>query len=157
MTINIDLSKSSIKAAIRQLEDIKDKLDEQVNEVVSILVKEGAEVANKAYDGMAHAGDFVNENEGVILVSGDDATQVIIAEFGAGQATMPYLFENPEPVPIEEGAYSRDVGTQEYYKFGSWHFGGKYYTEVPARHGLLDAREYIKEHAERVAQEVIKL
>jgi hypothetical protein len=57
---------------------------------------------------------------------------------------------------VYEGSYSELVGSREYYDYGSWHFGGEYYTEVPARHGLLDAKQYILENGVEIAQEVLK-
>ena len=63
----------------------------------------------------------------------------MIAEFGAGQATMPVMFENDVP-EVYEGSYSESPeGSGEYARFGSWHFGGEYFTEVPARHGEEDS------------------
>ena len=94
----------------------------------------------------------VKGTHGEITVVGD---MPLIAEFGAGQATMPVLFENEPNTPVYEGSYSQLEGTQEYYQYGSWHFGGEYYTEVPARHGLLDAKQYIIENSTETALEVM--
>ena len=93
-------------------------------------------------------------SEGTIVVAGD---MPLIAEFGAGQATMPVMFENAPATPVYEGSYSELEGSQEYYKYGSWHFGGEYFTEVPARHGLLDAKQFIVENGTDIAAEVFHL
>jgi hypothetical protein len=44
-----------------------------------------------------------------------------------------------------------------YYRLGKWKFGGRWYTGVPARMGLLNARDYILEQGTNIAAEVIKL
>lgn len=153
MNINISLSTESITAAVNQLMAVQENLDTGVEELVSILTNEGAEVAQAAYgDFPVQAVPITEGNKGEIIVAGD---MPLIAEFGAGQATMPVLFENSPATPVYEGSYSELEGTQEFYKYGSWHFGGQYYTEVPARHGLLDAKQYIIEHSTETAIEVM--
>lgn len=155
MNININLSTSSVIAAITRLRLIRNEIEDGTEHLVSILTNEGAEVAQSAYgDWGVQATPIVEETEGTIVVSGD---MPLIAEFGAGQATMPVLFENAPATPVYEGSYSELEGSQEYYKYGSWHFAGEYYTEVPARHGLLDAKQYIIENALETAMEVLKL
>lgn len=155
MTIKVSLSTESIEQAIRKLGEARDNLDIGVNETVAILTNEGAEIAQTAYgDWGVQATPIPEEAHGEIIVSGD---MPLIAEFGAGQATMPVMFENSPSTPVYEGSYSQLEGSQEYYKYGSWHFAGRYYTEVPARHGLLDAKNYIIENSTRIAQEVIQL
>jgi len=155
VTIHISLSTESIDRAIRKLEEVKENLEEGLHEVVEILTNEGAEVAQAAYgDWGVQATPITEEAHGEIIVSGD---MPLIAEFGAGQATMPVMFENAPMTPVYEGSYSEIEGSQEYYKYGSWHFGGEYFTEVPARHGLLDAKNYIIDNSTNIAQEVIQL
>lgn len=155
MTINVSLSTESIVQAIRKLEMMKMNLEEGLSETIEILANEGAEIAQTAYGEWGiQATPFADETHGEIIISGD---MPLIAEFGAGQATMPVMFENSPSTPVYEGSYSELEGSQEYYKYGSWHFGGKYYTEVPARHGLLDARNFILENGTQIAQEVIQL
>ena len=130
-------------------------LEDDVEQLVEILTNEGAEVAQTAYgDWGVQATPISDGTTGEIIVSGD---MPLIAEFGAGQATMPVMFENSPNTPVYEGSYSELEGSQEYYRFGSWHFAGRYYTEVPARHGLLDAKQYIIANAQDIAREVIQL
>lgn len=155
MTINVSLSNESIAQAIRKLERVKENLEIGLGEAIAILTNEGAEIAQVAYgDWGVQATPITEETHGEIIVSGD---MPLIAEFGAGQATMPVMFENAPETPVYEGSYSELEGSQEYYKYGSWHFAGKYYTEVPARHGLLDAKNYIVDNGTQIAQEVIQL
>ena len=154
MTIQLTLSTESIKAAIRKLEDIQEKLESGMEEVVEILTNEGAEIAQSAYgDFPVQATPITEETHGEIVVYGD---MPLIAEFGAGQATMPVMFENAPATPVYEGSYSELEGSGEYARYGSWHFGGEYFTEVPARHGLLDAKQYIIENGTDIAREVIQ-
>ncbi len=155
MTINVSLSTESIAQAIRKLEMVKENLEDGLSEAIEILTNEGAEIAQAAYgDWGVMATPITGETHGEIIVFGD---MPLIAEFGAGQATMPVMFENAPETPVYEGSYSELEGSQEYYKYGSWHFAGRYYTEVPARHGLLDAKNYIVENGTQIAQEVIQL
>ena len=153
MKIDIELSTESIDNAIARLKVRKMHLEEDVEQLVEILTNDGAEVAQAAYgDFPVEAVPEVKGTHGEITVVGD---MPLIAEFGAGQATMPVLFENEPNTPVYEGSYSQLEGTQEYYQYGSWHFGGEYYTEVPARHGLLDAKQYIIENSTETALEVM--
>ena len=153
MRIQISLSTESIQNAIRLLNERRQMLEEDLEQFVEILANEGAEVANAAYgDFPVVATPHADGNHAETTVSGD---MPLIAEFGAGQATMPVLFENQPETPVYEGSYSELEGSQEYYRFGSWHFGGEYYTDVPARHGLLDAKQYIIENSTEIAREVM--
>ena len=155
MKINIRLSEQSILSAIRQLRQVQDNIRWGLSETVEILVKNGAIIANSNYGSMAEAIDWMeDETVGKISVVGG---QPVIAEFGAGDATMEVRFENYVGVDVYPGAYSEQVGSGEYFETGRWHFGGHVYTEVEPRHGLLDAKLYIIEQAEEVAKEVIKL
>ena len=150
------LDSSSINRAIRQLKQIKDNIQDGLNQTIDILTKDGAMVAQSAYGGMATAtGTMVGEHTGRIEASGEAA---VIAEFGAGDATMLSWFENPPDTPVYPGSYSEsEQGSGEYAATGQWHFGGKVFTEVEPRHGLLDAKEYIEANTATVANEVIKL
>ena len=168
MTINISLSEESIGAAIARLEEVKENLTFGVNDLVEVLAHDGAEVANEAYGSMAAAaGVPVSMDSAQIVVVGGD--KAIIAEFGAGYATMEYHpFAKKAPVPIEVGSYSREhqeelhggmfyISDQVNPGEGYWFFGGREYDRVQPRHGLLNASDYIRENAARIASEVIKL
>lgn len=151
MTIRVSLSTESINQAIEQLVAFQEDLESGLEKVVEILTTEGAEIAQSAYGDMATAYPVVEGTTGTIMTQGQNA---VIAEFGAGQATMQVLFENAPETPVYEGSYSELEGSQEYFKYGSWHFGGRYYTEIPARHGLLDAKQYIIDNSTDVAMGV---
>ena len=155
MTITMSLSDADIKRVIRELTLIQDNIKESAENITEILTNEGAEIAQAAYgDWPVQATPMVEGTEGTIVVAGD---MPLIAEFGAGQATMPVMFENAPATPVYEGSYSELEGSQEYYKYGSWHFGGEYFTEVPPRHGLLDAKQFIVENGTDIAAEVFHL
>lgn len=154
ITIKVSLSTISINEAIKRLNEIAMNLDIGLEETIDILATEGGEVAQAAYGGMATAYGYGQGKDGVIVSTGDGN---VIAEFGAGQATMPVMFENSPATPVYEGSYSELEGSGEYYRFGSWHFGGRYYTEIPARHGLLDAKNYVIENSTEVARGAIIL
>lgn len=152
MKINVSLSTESIDSAIEELQAFAELLEEGTEQVVEILTNKGAEVAQAAYgDFPVEAVPIPDGTTGTIIVAGD---MPLIAEFGAGQATMPVMFENAPSTPVYEGSYSELEGSGEYARYGSWHFGGEYFTEVPARHGLLDAKQYIMDNSTNVAREV---
>ena len=153
MNINISLSPESIDHAISQLTDIKDNLDYDVEQLVAILATEGAMTAQSAYgEWPVLTTPVCDGKQAEILVTGD---MPLIAEFGAGDATAPVGFENV-PEEVYAGSYSEEHA-QQYSSQGFWHFAGKRYTEVPGRHGLLKAKEYIIENATDIATEVIQL
>lgn len=155
MKINIDLSQRGVLSAIHKLRTAKENLRWGLNDTVSILAKNGAMIANGEYGSMANAIDWMeDESVGKISVVGDAP---VIAEFGAGDATMEVRFENYPGVDVYPGAYSEQVGSGEYAETGRWHFGGHVYTEVEPRMGLLDAKLYIIDQAAEIAKEVIKL
>jgi len=155
VNINISLDTVSIEKAIHRINALKDDFKDGVADIVELLANDGAEVAQAAYGdwNVRTLVDKVSETRAEITVSGE---MPLIAEFGAGQATMPVMFENDPGTPVYEGSYSELEGSQEYYKYGSWHFAGKYFTEVPARHGLLDAKMFIIENSTKIAQEVFE-
>lgn len=162
MTININLSTESIAAAIRQLQTVKENLQWGLSEAVDILLKEGAQEAQIAYGGMASVTETTDsETSGRITATGD---AVIIAEFGAGYATMEdHPFAGKAPVPIEVGSYSRENDGLFYWSDyanpgeGYWNFGGQEYDRVEPRHGLLNAHYHIVNQAAEILKEVIKL
>lgn len=160
MTINISLSKESIAAAIHRLEEAKENLTAGLQQTIDILAKEGAMVAQMDDGSMANV-DYVSESEtqSKIIASGGDTA--IIAEFGAGDATLNPgdFFENGGALSgdVFPGSYSLFKGSREYYNFHSWRFGGKWYTEVAPRHGLFDAKLFIMANSTDIAKEVIKL
>ena len=155
MTIDIQLSQRSINNAISELKKVKENLNHGLQQTIDILVKEGAEQAQSSFGSMANVTGYMpDETTGIISASGEAA---IIAEFGAGDATTEVMFENFPGVPVYPGSYSELVGSGEYYRTGRWHFGGKVYTEVPPRAGMLNAKTFIMQNAATYAKGVIKL
>lgn len=167
MTISIGLSTGSINRAIRKLQGIKDNLTADAQNIVEILSEEGAMRARIAYGSMSTAkAETVSETQAVIIADAGDKDATIIAEFGAGYGTMEdHPFAQNAPVPIRVASYS-----QAQYPYGLfyitndlmpgegyWFFGGREYDRVEARHGLLNAYDYILGNSTRIAKEVIKL
>lgn len=175
MTVTLRLSTDSINQAIRQLTNARDDFNYAVHDLVESLAYDGAEVAEAAYGGMVHAAAMPSEmTEAKIVVPGGD--RAIIAEFGAGYATMEYHpFAKNAPVPIKVASYSYAqypiglfaVTNDLYPGEGYWIFGRTkavkgftdpiYYDRVEPRHGLLNAYDYINEHYLRVWKEVSKI
>lgn len=165
MTLSLNLSTASINKAIRQLTKASDDLNYAVNDLVESLAYDGAEVAQSAYGNMAAAtAQSESMTQAKIVASGGD--QAIIAEFGAGYATMEYHpFAKNAPVPIEPTSYSRDQYPYGLFYIsdsvnpgeGYWFFGGKEYDRVQPRHGLLNAYDYINEHYLEIWKEVSRI
>ena len=158
MKINIKLSEASVLSAIRKLRQVQDDLRWGLNQTVDILTKDGAMVANDKYGRMATAiGYMPDETTGIVAVVGETN---LIAEFGAGDATLPPagMFEDSPDTPVYPGSYSEsDEGTGEYARTGKWHWGGREFTEIEPRMGLYNAKNYIEKNAVDIAKEVIKL
>lgn len=158
MKINIKLSTESIRDAMARLRQAQEDIRWGLQETIDILVKDGEMVANDKYNGMATAvGYMPDENTGIIAVTGKAN---LIAEFGAGDATLPPtgMFEDEPETPVYPGSYSEsEYGSGEYARTGKWHFGGREYREVSARMGLYNAKNYIEKNAAETAKEVIKL
>ena len=157
MTINLVLSTDGINDAVRRLQNIKDNLQYGVEQTVDILAKNGTAIANLHYRGMADASYQMPDDHTAVISVGGNAP--LIAEFGAGDATIPGTgFENTPDTPTYPGSYSEsDEGSGMYAEYGWWRFGGRVYTEVPPRSGLLDAKDYIVTNGNSIAKGVIKL
>ena len=163
MTINIRLSTKSISRAIMKLRNAQDNLRWGVQDTVELLAKDGALIANQAYGNMAGAVDYLQDEHTAIIATNGDTN--LIAEFGAGDATIPGIgFENQPDTPVYAGSYSELEGSGEYARTlaedgssGYWHFGGKIFHEVQPRMGLVKAKAYIIASAEETAKEVIRL
>ena len=157
MKVRIRLSHKSILNAIHKLNTANQNLRWSVGDIAETLTQDGAMIAQEAYGDMANVvGYMEDETVGKIATTGRSN---IIAEFGAGDATIPgYGFENPPDTPTYAGAYSEsEEGAGMYAQFGWWKFGGKVYTEVEPRMGLMKAKTHIIETAEETAKEVLKL
>ena len=155
MNITVKLSDASIRRAIRRLRNAQEHLRWGLDDTVQTLAKEGAEIANQAYGSMAGAVDYSPEEGAAIIATNGEAN--IIAEFGAGDATeIPTGFENTPDTPVYPGSYSEE-NARMYADLGYWKFGGKVYTEVEPRHGLMNAKAYIIASSTDIAKEVIKL
>ena len=153
MKISISLSEASIERAINRLEKMRENLEQGLEQTVDILASEGGEVAQAAYGDMATAGGYGHGTEGFILSTGENN---LSAEFGAGDGVIPVKFTIEPTTPVYAGSYSEE-NAQQYSRWGFWYFGGEVYTEIPARHGLLDAKRYVIEHSTETAREVIEL
>lgn len=153
-SITVKLSTQSIDRAIMRLIEMQDNLDRGVEQLVEILTEEGADMASASYGGMADVEAIAFGNEGVISASGE---AVGFAEFGAGDDVVPVNFEGSPDFPVYPGSYSETEGSGEYAATGKWHFGGQTFHGVPARMGLLNAKEFIIQSAPYIAKEVIRL
>ena len=89
MKISFELSSESIKSAIRELNDYKNKLDEKARILCERLAQMGALYAEWNFSGVLYAGDIdysisvrdAGDNKYYILANGQT---VLFMEFGAG-------------------------------------------------------------------------
>ena len=162
MIFDLKLDPREISHLIGQLDKLT--ISDPV-ELVSILCQDGAEVANLAYGRMAKAEGHIESNEdgiveGKIVATSSNEDVLLIAEFGAGDATLypGQFFETHElDADVFPGAYSLFKGTRDYYNFGHWKFGGKWFTEVAPRHGMFNAKLFIKDSYADVARKVMQI
>lgn len=151
MKIKVSLSEESILSAIEQLRILDGEIQECVKQTVDILANEGSEIAQVAYGNwnVVVIPDVISKTRAEITVGGDYPA---MAEFGAGRATLTGGFEN-FPNNVYPGSYSEEHAEQ-FSTWGFWEFAGRYYREIPAHHGLLNAKQYIIENSTQIAQEV---
>lgn len=153
MTLTFNLHHQGITGLIKRLEKIKLNIEESLDEAVDVICREGATAAKIGYGGSVAVESEASNGMGKITATAD---HLIIREFGAGDATLPVLFQNYPGVDVYPGSYSEQEGSGEYAMTGRWHFGGQVYTEVQPHHGLLDAKFYIQGEATEIAREVIR-
>lgn len=151
-TIHVTLSQGGINKAIRELEAYQRRIERNTARLVDELVDGGAEMAEYAFGGSAVVDKISENGTGIIEAVGK---AVPFMEFGAGLATMEsHRLARNAPFRVQEWSYSEEVGSGEGFETGRWHFGGKVYTEVIPRHGLLDARDFIEQNLEEKARKV---
>lgn len=165
MTIDLKLDTRAIDKLVRRLERLK---EEAFEGLVENLVVDGAEVARVAYGSMATATGYVEgETDGIvtgkIVAYSENEDKLLIAEFGAGDATL-YprdWFDTRElDAWVFPGAYSLFKGTMEYWSMHQWEFprgSGHWMTEVEPKQGMYQAKRFIEDVCARYASEVIRL
>jgi hypothetical protein len=142
-----------------RLRQAQENLRWGLNEAIDELVTDGAMIAQQKYGSMANAvGYMPDETTGIIATSGKAN---IIAEFGAGDATLPPLgmFENEPDTPVYPGSYS-ELHAKQYVDYGEWEFppgSGNWMSEVEPRYGLYNAKNYIEKNSTRIVKEVVEL
>lgn len=153
MKISISLSTESIESAISKLQDIKDNLEDGLEQLVTVLAEEGADTAQLHYGDWNVSVTPVPEGKSAsIVVAGD---YPLMAEFGAGDDVVAEGFEKI-PTVVRPASYS-EQHAQQYATYGYWYFGGKKYYGVPPHFGLYNAKQYIIENSTEIAKEVIQL
>lgn len=159
ITINIKLSESSIQSAVNRLLAMKGNIESGVQQTVDILGKNGTAIANLYYRSMAKATYSMPDDHTAIIEAGGKVP--LIAEFGAGDATIPGTgFDNKPNTPVFRGSYSLLAGSQQYWDLGEWEFpphSGNWMSEVPPRRGLFEAKDYIVTNGNNILKGVVKL
>lgn len=162
MNINVNVSDIGIRDAISALLKAKDNLKYGAEQTIEILAKSGSYIANHFNRSMATATDIkIDETTSIIESVGKAA---IIAEFGAGDATIPSsaFFPNASPDVASKtfrGSYSM-LHARQYIDFGEWEYppgSNNWMSEVVPRHGMYYAMMFVVNNSTNVAKGVIKL
>lgn len=158
--IRVSLDQKSIEKAIKQLRYMAEDLEERTNKAVELLTIHGKAAAHSVYKNRLDVDWEAHDGVGRIIATGDKA---IIAEFGAGFDTMiDHPMADNAPVDIVPGSYSREHGGKFARMLDNneenphWIFGGRPYDRVPARPGMLEARNYIMAFYEDIVREVLE-
>ncbi len=153
--IDIDpMDPKSIDQAVKDFNKISKDLDKKIDRFIAALVKIGKEAAKKTYGGaISVTSEQTGDTEWVIKASGE---AVVFFEFGAGSATdAGHRYAGEMGFPVHRGSYSEENGGMYQatgYRF--WVFGGRPYTEVRQRPGMLRAYEAIKQAIPETAKRI---
>lgn len=153
--IDIDpFDPESIEQAIKQIEEIQQSFERKLNDFLQEIAQLGAEAAREGYDGIVHVEARQLEDSEWVIEANHEA--IVFFEFGAGSATDPsHRYASEMGFPVHRGSYS-DANEGMYqatgYKF--WVFGGRKYTEIKQRPGMLRAYEAIISQWRDVAKRV---
>lgn len=161
MTINLELSKSGIQKAIKDLQNYSNSIDEKMQTLATELCKVGVPVVIVHYvDGFTEGNSDCNieieptEHGCVLRARGND---VCFLEFGGGVTTAIYDGEGQEGLPpVYPGSWSESEGTGQFAEKGFWFYGGKKYDGIEAKLGLYYASIEMRNRAVETARRVFK-
>jgi hypothetical protein len=138
--------------AVRKYDELCKQLDQKTKQFMQELAKVGADAAKAAYGSAVDVtAEPFGDDEWVIRASGE---AVIFLEFGAGDATESgHRYANEMPFDLQPGSWSREHA-QQYWANGFWVFGGRKYTEVKPRRGMLEAYQAMMREFPNVAKRV---
>ncbi len=155
--IVIDWEKpETIQRAIELLEQRGAGFEEKVDRFLKEIAEIGRAAAAETYGRAVSVTVEARENgEYAIVAEGDP---VVFFEFGAGAATDPSeRYAKEMPFRVARGSYSDANGgmyRQTGYQF--WRFGGRDYTEVRQKPGMLRAYEAIMQSIPETARKVFR-
>lgn len=157
--ISMELSPDSINNAVKELKEYANSGGKKMQELMEKLAYIGLSTARVKFQKGA-----VGENEAPevfvertekgfkIIARGGD---VYIIEFGAGNAAGHHPDADNAPVDTSPGSLSRR-NTGEYAYYGSWHYHGEKYTEIPAAMPMYHAAREMERNIRKIAKEVFK-
>lgn len=142
-TIEMDLTRSSINRAIREIQHLKTELENALSQLVSRLMDEGVEVAKMqvvsmdAFDtgeleGSIHRGDFLPDKGIGYIVAG--APYAVFVEYGTGMpgrgSPHPGINDEDWTNPVVAGDHGK-----VYNDYNSQHHGWKGWTYISDKDG----------------------
>jgi hypothetical protein len=154
--IVIDVNRpESIDEAVRKYDEILREFDEKMERFMQEIAQVGADAAFEGYEGaVTVTANQIGPDEWVIRGNHE---AIVFFEFGAGKATLSEgdRYAGEMEFPVHRGSYS-EANEGEYAASGyvHWHFGGREYTEVRQRPGMLRAYEAIIQEIPNVAKKV---
>lgn len=158
-TITMELSPDSINKAVNELKEYANSGGKKMQQLMEKLAVIGLSTARVKFQegavGENVAPDvFVERTEKgfKIIAQGGD---VYIIEFGAGNAAGIHPDSENAPVDTSPGSLSRR-NTGEYAHYGSWHYHGEKYTEIPAAMPMYHATREMERNIRKIAKEVFK-
>lgn len=158
-TITMELSPESIANGVKELKEYANSGGKKMQQLMEKLAVIGLSTARIKFQEGA-----VGENEAPevyvertekgfkIVARGGD---VYIIEFGAGNAAGNHPDAANAPVDTSPGSLSRR-NTGEYAYYGSWHYHGEKYTEIPAAMPMYHAAREMERNIRKIAKEVFK-
>ena len=144
----------SIERAIEKVEKIQNAFDTKLDQFIQEIAEVGRAAAEATY-GSAVTVTVEKTGDGAysILASGDP---VVFFEFGAGNATdASERYAGAMPFRVAKGSYSEaNEGMYQATGYRFWVFGGRKYTEIRQRPGMLRAYEAIMQEIPKAAKRV---
>lgn len=159
-TISITLDKNGLNDAVKYLHRIERVLPQAVKNAAQRLAEGAKQSADIGFGMSDQFGNYdyevtveSNDDGSIVIARGDD---VLFLEFGAGKATdTSDIMVQDTLVHVAKGSWSKEYGTGEYARYGSWHYKkNKFYLLEPTN-AMQYAYDWIQQNGERILREEI--
>lgn len=159
-TISITLDKNGLNDAVKYLHRLERVLPQAVKNAAQRLAEGAKQVADIGFGMSDQFGNYdytvtveSNDDGSIVIASGDD---VLFLEFGAGKGTDPSdIMVRDTEVPIVEGSWSKERGTGEFARYGSWHYKKNHFYLLEPTNAMQHAYDWIQQNGEQILREEI--